>query len=59
MLFGHYGSLKPMTGWIVQRLSAVRMRFRERSDLLLKSIVPRHLLAILQNGRTAAMLPPE
>ena len=45
-------SLKPMTGWVLQRLSAVRMGFRQRRDLLLEFIALRHQLAVLQRTGT-------
>jgi hypothetical protein len=48
MSFGHYR----MTGWVLQRLSAVRMRLRQRRDLLLEFIVLRHQLAVLQRTGT-------
>jgi Homeodomain-like domain len=41
-----------MTGWVPQRLSAVRMRVRQRRDLLLEFIVLRHQLAVLQRAGT-------
>ena len=41
-----------MTGWVLQRLSAVRMGFRQRRDLLLEFIALRHQLAVLQRTGT-------
>jgi hypothetical protein len=49
---GTIGSLKPMTGWVLQWLSALRMRFRQRRDLLLEFIVLRHQLVVLQRTGT-------
>jgi hypothetical protein len=45
-------SLELMAGWVLQWLSAVRMRLRQRLDLLLEFIVLRHQLAVLQRTGT-------
>jgi hypothetical protein len=44
--------LKPMTGWVLQWLSALRTRFRQRRGLLLEFIVLRRQLAVLQRTGT-------
>jgi len=45
-------SLELMAGWVLQSLSAVRMRLSQRLDLLLEFIVLRHQLAVLQRTGT-------
>ena len=50
-------SLKPMTGWVLQRLSAVRMGLRQRRDLLLEFIALRHQLAVLRRTGTRRRFP--
>jgi hypothetical protein len=45
-------SLKPMAGWVLRWLSAVRTRRRQRLELLLEFIALRHQLAVLQRTGT-------
>ena len=45
-------SLELMAGWVFRWLSAVRTRLGQRLDLLLKFIVLRHQLAVLQRTGT-------